>query len=333
MHLDAAQRLRLGVELVLHVHEEREAEERQRGGDLQILRLPRRCRQHRRQRHGAANASTVFSLMVGPPWKSPRLSGRHRTPGHYPDPSDSRQAFVNNWQAGFQPLSSRIPACVSQPFQPDAPHDPIRPHLRRRQRPDPLGRAPALPPAPARRGGDRRLLRRGRLPRLEPRVRPRHRLGRGRRRARRPPPAPRRADRRLPPSAGTRRCPGPIEGAPRAPRRARRRRRAALRHHQLLRREVGRDPRSASRSSPAPSATSSSPATRASSSPTRRSTASASSATASTPPRCDLHRRQPGERRRRRGPRHRRDPLHLDPRGPARRPRAARPPHPPAETA
>ena len=35
--------------------------------------------------------------------------------GHYPDPSDSRQPFVNDWQAGFQPDSSlHFPSLFSQ---------------------------------------------------------------------------------------------------------------------------------------------------------------------------------------------------------------------------
>ena len=45
--LDAAQRLRLGVELVLHVHEERKPEPRQRRGDRQVLRLRRRAGEQR----------------------------------------------------------------------------------------------------------------------------------------------------------------------------------------------------------------------------------------------------------------------------------------------
>ena len=309
-HLDPAQLLRLGVELVLHVHEEREAEARQRRGDLQdpapAPAPPTASPPAPAARQTPARSSVSWSSL-------PEIAAALRprcTPAHYPAPPipvNPLSTIGKPRPATFQPLSSLpFPSLFSQM----RPHDP-RPHLRRRKRPHPLGRAPPLPPAPPGRGGHRRLLRRGRLPRLERRVRPRHPLGRGRRRAQ--PPATPTAPSSSPPSttAGTRPCPGPVEGAPEllaelAP--------AGVPLYAITNFSSAKFAETRERFPflASTSATSSSPATKASSSPTRRSTAAASPAT----PRAralDLHRRQPGQRRRRRRPRHRRHPLHLHP--------------------
>ena len=102
---------------------------------------------------------------------SPRPSARSAAASSPVPPSSAVCRFLGH----IRPMSTGLadpPARLlrSAGPRPRSSHAGIRGDLRHRQRADPLGRAPALPPAAARRGRDRRLPRRDRLPRLEPRA-------------------------------------------------------------------------------------------------------------------------------------------------------------------